>query len=173
MTRKKAVVYAAALLLAVMFQAFWNKLGGIFGACPDAVAACVAAIAPFAGYWSLLYAAFAGLLIDAQVSASFGFYIILYTAMAWVTAYHARGKTGAQAAVSAAVGAGYACVRWLLWMAGAFLHGYNVDFYAGMLKSMLPVAVFTALVAAVTAFLLYGIGKSALMRTHERTIKYR
>ena len=174
MTRKKAVLYAVTLLIAVMFQAFWNKLGGLFGACPDTVAACAVAIASFAGYWSLLYAAVAGLLMDAQLSVSFGFHILLYTAAAWFATYNARGKTGAMAAGAAAAGAGYACVRWFLWIAGAFLRGYRVDFYAGMLKSMLPAAVLTALIAAVTALLMQWIEKSALLRTHERrTMKYR
>ena len=60
-----------------------------------------------------------------------------------------------------------------LWgIAAAFVRGYSVDFYAGVLK-MLPAVCLTAIAAAFLTLVGSAILKSAPFRTREGGVKYR
>lgn len=164
MTRRQAISYAIGTLLCVAATAFFNRLGGVYGAKVELCAAFTIAIAPYAGYWTLAYAFCAGLLLDMQVHVFFGFSILLLCGFSFLT-YHFANMEKNTFVPCVLMCVGYVCAKWLFEVVIAIFRGISVDFYAGLVKSVFPSALLTALAVAALALIQY---QCARLRTRDR-----
>lgn len=171
MNRKSALFLTAAALFLTAFQPFFNKLGGVYAMCPDMIAAFCAAIAPAAGYYSLIFAGACGMLLDLQLGTAYFGHMFLYLLTALLAVRLVKRQVNVFASAACCGAASVAFSR--LWgIAAAFVRGYSVDFYAGVLK-MLPAVCLTAIAAAFLTLVGSAILKSAPFRTREGGVKYR
>ena len=174
MNRRSAVFYAVMTLLMVAMTPIFNKMGGVFDAKAEACAAFLITIAPYAGYWTLAYGAAAGLLLDVQMSAFFGCNILFYCAFSFL-AFQFSTMEKSTFVPCLITSVGYVCATWLFDVLIAFFKGFPVDFYAGLVKTVFPSAVLTAVITALFAWIMHGVHKSAWLRVRESSmgVRYR
>ncbi|MBR3196322.1 MAG: hypothetical protein IKF50_06430 [Clostridia bacterium] len=166
MNWKKTVFYVLIALIIIAFQPFWNKIGGVFGMCPDGCLAFLCALTPFAGWWSLCFAAVMGFLTDLQVGPAYGFHLLIYLMSTLLMQLVVRREGSV---IVHTVLFSFLCValRWTGALLLAFIHEYSIDFYAGFVRQYLPAAVLTALLTALLTLVISKIDGAERLQTPE------